>query len=358
MSFDRALFERALRETRDGELGEPLTHLALTGSTNDDAAEAAKAGAPHGAVFIADQQTQGRGRQGKRWDGAPGEDLLCSVLLRPRLAPSVVSQLTLAVGLALRDAVERWIHSPDAAHGAHPVGAGFKPTGVSPADPPGDPGNPVGARFKPALTGVSSADPPGDPGTHPLTRTGIDALRWNPVGAGFKPALTRTPPVVQIKWPNDVWIEGRKVAGVLVESQLRGAELASAVVGVGLNLRRAPLPPELSGATSVAHFTSAPPSRELALAGFLVELERRVSQLTLAGLTSILPELRRHDGLLGRRIQVEGRVAIGRGIATDGALLIEREDGALTRVRSGSVEVLDEVAHSATDVRLTAKPPK
>ncbi len=287
MSFDPALFEQALREAGGGTLGAPLTHLAVTGSTNDDAAEAAKAGAPHGAVFVADQQTLGRGRQGKRWDGAPGEDLLCSVLLRPRLAPTVISQVTLAVGLALRDAVERWTR-----------------------------------------TGAQS---PGDP----------------LVGAGLKPALATQTPSVQIKWPNDIWIEGLKVAGVLVESQLRGAELASAVVGVGLNLRHAQLPPELSGATSVAHFTSAPPRRERALAELLVELERRVNQLTSAGLTSILPELRRHDGLLGRRLQVEGRAAIGRGIATDGALLIEEEGGALTRVRSGSVEVLGEVVPTA-----------
>lgn len=92
-------------------LGRPLTYSAVTGSTNDDALFAARAGAPHGAVFVADQQTAGRGRRGNVWLAAPGESLLFSVLLRPKLELAQTSALTLAIGLAVRDAIRPLIAS-------------------------------------------------------------------------------------------------------------------------------------------------------------------------------------------------------------------------------------------------------
>ncbi|MBK8998768.1 MAG: biotin--[acetyl-CoA-carboxylase] ligase [Myxococcales bacterium] len=105
-AFDRARFLALCRERGVG-LGEPLSAVAQTGSTNDDAMEAARSGAPHGATFVADAQTRGRGRRGARWTSPPGENLLCSVLLRPELSAERAGTLTLAVGLAVRDVVAR-----------------------------------------------------------------------------------------------------------------------------------------------------------------------------------------------------------------------------------------------------------
>lgn len=106
--FDAARAERLLR-ARGGGIGVPLAFSPVTGSTNDDALAAARAGAPHGATFVADLQTSGRGRRGARWTAPAQDDLTFSVLLRPALEPSASAALTLAVGLAVRDACARRI---------------------------------------------------------------------------------------------------------------------------------------------------------------------------------------------------------------------------------------------------------
>jgi BirA family biotin operon repressor/biotin-[acetyl-CoA-carboxylase] ligase len=70
-------------------LGHPRLHLRRTGSTNERARELAIAGAPHGTLVTATEQTSGRGRQGRRWSAPPGSSVLMSLLLRepPELLP-------------------------------------------------------------------------------------------------------------------------------------------------------------------------------------------------------------------------------------------------------------------------------
>ncbi|MBX3262563.1 MAG: biotin--[acetyl-CoA-carboxylase] ligase [Labilithrix sp.] len=99
---------------RGGRLGEVIHLLAETGSTNDDAKAGARAGAPHGAVWIAERQTRGRGRQGRAWVSPAGESLLFSVLLRVSCAPARVPPLSLVCGLAVRDALARVLGERDA----------------------------------------------------------------------------------------------------------------------------------------------------------------------------------------------------------------------------------------------------
>ena len=103
-AFDPARFHE-LRAGRVGSFGATLQYQAQTGSTNDDALAAARAGAPSGSVFLADHQTQGRGRRGKSWVAAPGHHLLFSILVRPGGAAPPPSALTLAVGLGVRAAL-------------------------------------------------------------------------------------------------------------------------------------------------------------------------------------------------------------------------------------------------------------
>ncbi len=93
--------------SRSCRLGAPIHLLAATGSTNDDAKAGARQGAPHGAVWIAETQSHGRGRQGRTWVSPPGENLLFSVLLRVSCAPARVPPLSLVCGLAVRDAVAK-----------------------------------------------------------------------------------------------------------------------------------------------------------------------------------------------------------------------------------------------------------
>jgi BirA family biotin operon repressor/biotin-[acetyl-CoA-carboxylase] ligase len=68
---------------REPALGRPRVHLRRTDSTNDRARELALAGAPHGTLVTASEQTAGRGRQGRRWSAPAGSALLMSLLLRP-----------------------------------------------------------------------------------------------------------------------------------------------------------------------------------------------------------------------------------------------------------------------------------
>ena len=74
-------------------LGTPRLHLRATGSTNDRARELAAAGAPHGTLVTAAEQSAGRGRQGRRWSAPAGSALLASIVLRepPELLPLVAA---------------------------------------------------------------------------------------------------------------------------------------------------------------------------------------------------------------------------------------------------------------------------
>lgn len=85
--------------------GGPARFRATTGSTQDDAKAAADEGAPAFAVFLADEQTAGRGRHGRTWTAAPGSALLTSVLLRPAVQPEELPKIALVVGLAIAEAL-------------------------------------------------------------------------------------------------------------------------------------------------------------------------------------------------------------------------------------------------------------
>lgn len=82
-----------------------IHHYYKIGSTNTAAMEAASAGAPEGSVFLAEQQTAGRGRGANTWESAQSAGIHCSVVLRPPMPPSEALILSLAAGLAVHAAV-------------------------------------------------------------------------------------------------------------------------------------------------------------------------------------------------------------------------------------------------------------
>jgi BirA family biotin operon repressor/biotin-[acetyl-CoA-carboxylase] ligase len=82
-------------------------HYYKIGSTNVEAMESASAGAPEGSVFVAEEQTAGRGRGAHQWESAPSAGIYCSAVLRPALPPSEALVLSLAAGLAVHSAVEQ-----------------------------------------------------------------------------------------------------------------------------------------------------------------------------------------------------------------------------------------------------------
>ena len=83
-----------------------LRHYFRAGSTNALAMQAGAAGEPEGAVFLAEEQTAGRGRGGHAWESAKSVGIYCSALLRPQLSPADALPLSLAAGLAASAAVE------------------------------------------------------------------------------------------------------------------------------------------------------------------------------------------------------------------------------------------------------------
>lgn len=85
---------------------EHIHHFYRAGSTNTLALEAAAGGAPEGSVFLAEQQTAGRGRGSNQWHSAESTGIYCSVILRPALPPSDVLVLSLTAGVAVHATVQ------------------------------------------------------------------------------------------------------------------------------------------------------------------------------------------------------------------------------------------------------------
>lgn len=104
---DRLSVEGVRAGVRPGGPWGAFVVLDVTDSTNSRAMEMAENGAPHGTVVVADAQTGGRGRLGRRWVSPPGKNVYVSLLLRPDLPPAGAPNLSLLAAVALADALER-----------------------------------------------------------------------------------------------------------------------------------------------------------------------------------------------------------------------------------------------------------
>jgi BirA family biotin operon repressor/biotin-[acetyl-CoA-carboxylase] ligase len=139
---------------------------------------------------------------------------------------------------------------------------------------------------------------------------------------------------VQLKWPNDVMVNRRKVAGVLAE-----AAGGVVVVGIGLNVNqtREELPSDGKGAPG-SLYTADGVRRERAplLASLLAELERTYASWREGGLDALYDELGARDFLRGRRVFLDGEAGLGVGIDRSGRLEVEI-DGERRLVESGEV---------------------
>lgn len=146
---------------------------------------------------------------------------------------------------------------------------------------------------------------------------------------------------VQVKWPNDVLADGKKLAGILIESQVSGAKISSVIVGIGINVAQSAFPDSIAGiATSLALLQASDQRRETLLASVLYGIERRLSQLRDGGVAAISAALRPHDALLGKQLRIDSVSGTGAGIDDTGQLLVRTADGSVTPVVSGHVEVV------------------
>jgi len=173
-----------------------IRHYFKIGSTNTAAMAAAGEGAPQGSIFLAEEQTAGRGRGSNSWISERSTGIYCSVILRPPLPPSDVLVISLAAGLAVQAAIQQV-----------------------------------------------------DPSVAP-----------------------------DLKWPNDLLIDGKKVCGILTEMNSEATQVRYIVVGIGINVNQASFPPEL-GATSLRMVTGSEWSRVEVAAALLKSLDREYRSL-------------------------------------------------------------------------------
>jgi BirA family biotin operon repressor/biotin-[acetyl-CoA-carboxylase] ligase len=228
--------------------GTPHRHFRRIGSTNTVARDLAAAGAPHGTVVTADEQTAGRGRQGRTWTAPPGAALLYSAVLRP-LEPRH-SLLPLATALAVCETAER-------------------------------------------------------------LRPGIEC---------------------KVKWPNDIHLDGRKLAGILIEARPQDGW---AVLGVGLNLTIAPdeFPPEL-GDRATSLFPSSDPPREAS-----ASLSESLAAWLDADEQTVLAAWRERDALRGREVSWEQGSGVAEGVDERGYLVVRIADGDRVALGAGDVHL-------------------
>lgn len=226
--------------------GTPHRHFTRTDSTNTRARELAAAGAPHGTVVTANEQTEGRGRQGRTWTAPAGKALLYSAVVRP-LDPGD-ALLPLAVPLAVCETAEE-------------------------------------------------------------LQPGIEC---------------------GVKWPNDVQVGGRKLAGVLIEARPQDGW---AVVGVGLNLAIAPeeFPPELrETATSLAG---------VRIGDAAEVLSEKLGRWLEAQQQTVLAAWRERDALRGREVAWEGGSGVAGGIDDRGYLVVVVPGGERVVLGAGEVHL-------------------
>jgi BirA family transcriptional regulator, biotin operon repressor / biotin---[acetyl-CoA-carboxylase] ligase len=146
----------------------------------------------------------------------------------------------------------------------------------------------------------------------------------------------------EIKWPNDVIVGGRKLAGILAEAAMQGGVLQFVVLGFGVNLRAAAYPADLAGrVTSIEAETSRPPDRALVLGEILAALSERYADLGAERFDAILSAWRRlAKSLLSARVEWDSPTGVVRGRAEDiddrGRLLV-RVGQNVERVVAGEV---------------------
>lgn len=261
---DKMLAQEIALRLKTRFIGKTIHYYEEVGSTNDVALDLAASGAPEGTIVVAENQTEGRGRFGRKWFSPAGNNLILSLILRPSFSPGRASQLG-------------------------------------------------------ATTAVSVAA---------CLRAMFDL-----------PAL--------IKWPNDIYIRGRKAGGILTELGAELDRIHYAVVGIGLNLNleKHEIPLSLRhNCTSVRIETGKKCDRIEAAARLLQELEQRYRRLLREGFSSIIDEWMDLSLTLGRRVEAhtEGRTFTGypTGLDEDGSLLLRLDSGITKRVSAGDIKLV------------------
>jgi BirA family biotin operon repressor/biotin-[acetyl-CoA-carboxylase] ligase len=233
-----------------------IHYFAVIGSTMTEAARLASQGAPHGTIVVADEQTAGIGRFGRQWHSEAETGIYCSVLLRLGIAPNAIPLVTLALGLATAEAIQR------------------------------------------------------------TTNLACD-----------------------LRWPNDVLVNGEKVAGIL--AQLHDG---CVVAGIGINVNQALLPENLrTPATSLRIAAGGRVfSRERLLIQLLESVEEFCAMLVEKGADYVLGAFSAASSyVLHRRVVFEGSQGFQKGVTMgldpSGFLRVRDDAGVTQTVYTGGI---------------------
>ena len=247
--------------------GKKLYYVDSTGSTNTDAKRFAEEGDPHGTTVVADMQTAGKGRRGRKWQSPSGINTYFTILLKPDFAPDKASMLTLVMALSVAEAIEE-----------------------------------------------------------------VTELK------------------AEIKWPNDIVVNKKKVVGMLTEMSTTPEmdEIQYVVVGVGVNVNMGSIeefPDEIRETATSLRIESGKQINRAVLVEHILErfeqnYEKFEQTLDLSGLL---------DAYQSHLVNVDAQVrvldptgeytGISHGINTTGELIVEKEDGSIVNVYAGEVSV-------------------
>jgi BirA family biotin operon repressor/biotin-[acetyl-CoA-carboxylase] ligase len=269
--FDLSAVEDAIVGT---EFAGYLLHRPSVASTNDLALEATRAGARHG-VWIADEQTAGRGRGSHAWHSAPSDGLYLTALISPPIPMQSALGLSMRVALAVQAAIA-------------------------------------------SVAGYCVRDE------------------------------------IDIRWPNDLLLNGRKCCGILIETSAQPvpitgpAMLRHAVIGIGVNVNHLDFPSEIDAiATSLRRELpnpSQPIAREPLATAILVALDAEIRRLTAPSPDNSRDLAQFSSWISGKCVRVEARdddpggyTGITAGLDLSGFLRVNGDDGQLHIVLSGGL---------------------
>jgi BirA family biotin operon repressor/biotin-[acetyl-CoA-carboxylase] ligase len=239
--------------------GRRIIFLREVGSTIEVAKQLADYGAEEGTVVIAEVQTAGRGRMGRRWISPEG-GLYFSIILRPKISPKEAVRLVFLSGLAVAQVLR-----------------------------------------------------------------GVYSLK------------------AEIKWPNDVLVNGQKVCGVLAEMNTTGEKVNYVIASIGLNANfdvEKVFPEEFRKvATTLENELGRKVELEELFKVLLGKLESFYELFLKEGFDRILAEWKKYAGFLGCQVEVasgaEKWVGLASDVGNDGALILRLEDGTVKRVFVG-----------------------
>lgn len=160
-------------------------------------------------------------------------------------------------------------------------------------------------------------------------------------GASLEEALFKMGVKVTIKWPNDIYIGDKKVAGIISES-IQDDNFEALVIGIGINVDNDDFPSYLPNPTSLYLETNKHFNKDDLLRAFLDAFDDLLTK-QFNGENAFYPIIKEHDYLKGKKIVLnyynENRHVEALGIAPDGAYEVKNEDGTITKVTSGEVNI-------------------